>query len=112
MRDGNLFEALNEFGEERIGNVFNDDAQKTAAARDKGAGMRVGKVIQVLDSLPDALGEALADYGSAVDSSGDRGDGNLGRAPCTEFIRPVYCTRSRSRSEGVFRVGQAEKRVA
>ncbi len=32
MRDGDLFKALDELGEERIGDVFNDDAEQAAAA--------------------------------------------------------------------------------
>ncbi len=32
---GDLFEALDQFGEERIGDVFNDDAEEAAAAGDQ-----------------------------------------------------------------------------
>ena len=77
--DGDLFKALNEFGKEGVGDVFNDDAEEAAAAGDEGAGVGVGEVIQLLDGLPDALGEALADQRRAVDGSGDGGDGDLGQ---------------------------------
>ena len=77
--DGDLFEALDQFREERIGDVFNDDAEKAAAAGDQGARVGVGKVVQLLDRLPNALGELFADDGRAVDGARNRGDGNLGQ---------------------------------
>ena len=63
MGDCDFFKALNEFREEGVGDVFNDDAEEAASAGDEGAGVGVRKVIQLLDGLPDALGEALADQG-------------------------------------------------
>ncbi len=78
VRDGDLFEALDQFGEEGIGDVFDDDAEEAAAAGDQRARVGVGKVVELLDGLPDAFGEALADQRRAVDGSGDRGDGDLG----------------------------------
>ena len=59
--DGDLFEALDQLGKEGVGDVFNDDAEEAAAAGNQGARMGVGEVIQLLDGLPDALGEAFAD---------------------------------------------------
>ena len=79
MSDGNLFEALDEFGEEWVGDVFNDDAEEAAAAGDKGARVGVGEVVELLDRLPDALGELLAYDGRAIDGAGDGGDGDLGQ---------------------------------
>ena len=69
MGDGDLFEALNEFGKEGVGDVFNDDAEEAAAAGDERAGMGVWEVVQLLDGLPDALGEAFADERRAIDGS-------------------------------------------
>ena len=56
-----LFKALDQLREEGVGDVFNNDAENAAAARDQGARMGVGKVIQLLDGLPDALGQPVAD---------------------------------------------------
>ena len=77
--DGDLFKALDELGEEGVGDVFNDDAEEAAAAGDEGARVGVGEVIELLDGLPDALGEAFADQRRAVDGAGDSGDGDLGQ---------------------------------
>ena len=76
--DGDLFEALDELREEGVGDVFNDDAEEAAAAGDEGARVGVGEVVELLDGLPDALAEAFADQGRAVDGSGDGGDGDFG----------------------------------
>ena len=77
MRYGNLFKALNQLREKGVGNVFHNDAQNAAAAGDQAARMGIGKVVQLADGAPDALGQAVADRRRAVDGSGDRGDGNL-----------------------------------
>ena len=76
--DGDLFEALDQLGEEGIGDVLNDDAENAAAPGDERAGMGVGKIVELLDCLPDAFAEALADQRRAIHGSGDRGDGDLG----------------------------------
>ncbi len=77
-RDGDLFEALDQLGEEGIGDVFDDDAEQAAAAGDQGARVGVGQVVELLDGLPDAFAEAVADQRRAVHGSGDRGDGDFG----------------------------------
>jgi len=78
VRDGDLFEALDQFGEEWIGNVLDDDAENAAAARDERPSMGVRKIVELLDCLPDTLAETFADQRRAVHGSGDRGDGDLG----------------------------------
>ena len=75
--DRDLLKALDQLWEKGVGNVFNNDPEKTAAARDQGARVGVGKVIQLLDRLPDPLGQPVADHRRAVNGSGDGGDGNL-----------------------------------
>ena len=56
MGDSDFFKALDQFGKEGVGDVFNNDPQEAAAARDKGARMGVGEVVELLDCVPDALG--------------------------------------------------------
>jgi hypothetical protein len=53
--DGDLFKALDQLRKEGVGDVLNDDAEEAAAAGDEGARMGVGKVVELLDRLPDAL---------------------------------------------------------
>jgi hypothetical protein len=53
--DRDLFKALDQLGEEGVGNVFNDDAQQAAVAGNKGARMGIGKIIQLVNRLPNAL---------------------------------------------------------
>ena len=77
VSDGDLFKALDQLGEKRIGDVLDDDPEQAAAAGDQGARVGVGKVIELLDGLPDALGETFADQRRTIDGSGDCGDGNL-----------------------------------
>jgi len=72
--DGYLFKAADQFREEGIGDVFNDDAEQAAFAGDEGACVGVGKVVELLDSLPDAFGKTLADQRRTVDGSRDGGD--------------------------------------
>jgi hypothetical protein len=67
--DGDLFEAGDEFREEGVGDVFDDDAEDAAAPGDQAARVGVGEVVQLLDGLPDALGELLADSGRGVDGA-------------------------------------------
>ncbi len=66
MGDGDLFKALDELGEEWIGDVFDDDAEDAAATGDQAARMGVGKVLELLDGLPDALAEPFADRGERL----------------------------------------------
>ena len=42
--------------------------------------MGVGEVVQLLDGLPDALGELLADDRRAVDGARNCGDGDFGQS--------------------------------
>jgi len=76
---GDFFEALDQLREEGVCDVFNDDAKKAAAAGDQGASVRVGEVVELLDGLPDALGQFLADDGRAVDGSRHCCDGDFGQ---------------------------------
>ncbi len=75
---GDLFKALDELGEEGIGDVFDDDAEDAAAPGDQAARMGVGEVLELIDGLPDPLGQTFADCRRAVDGAGDGGDGDLG----------------------------------
>jgi len=75
--DGDLFEALDQIGEEGIGDVLNDDAEEATAAGNQRSSVGIGKVIQLLDCAPDALAEAFANQWRAIDSSGDGGDRHL-----------------------------------
>src|SRR6516225_6487206 len=54
---GNFFEAFDQLGEEWVGDLGNEQAEKTSAPRDEGAGLCVGKVVQFADGFPDALSE-------------------------------------------------------
>ena len=45
MGHRDLFKALDQFRKKWIGNVFNNDPEKPAAARNQGARVRVGKVV-------------------------------------------------------------------
>ena len=77
-RHRDLFEALDQLGEEGIGDVFDDDAEQAAAAGDQGARVGVGQVVELLDGLPDTLAETVADQRRTVDGSRYCGDGNFG----------------------------------
>src|ERR1700743_2405756 len=59
VRDGDLLEALDQLREERVGDVFDDDAEEAAAAGDERAGMGVRVVVKLLDGLPDPLAGTL-----------------------------------------------------
>ena len=69
MRHGNLFKARDQFGEERVGDVLDDNAQDAAASRDQAARVGVGEVVELLDGLPDALRELLAYRRRSVDGA-------------------------------------------
>src|ERR1700722_6454477 len=58
--NGDFFEALDQLRKEGIGNVLDDDAQKAAASGDKGARVRVGQIVELLDRLPDTFAETFA----------------------------------------------------
>ena len=85
--DRDLFKTLDQFGEERVGNVFNDDAEKTAATGNEGARLGIWKVIQLLDRLPDTLGKTLPHCRRAADRSRDGGDGDLCEGCDGAYIR-------------------------
>ena len=74
MSNCNLFKALDQFREEGIGDVLNNDAEETAVPGNQSARMGVGKVIQMLNGLPDAFRQPVADHRGVVDGSGNRGD--------------------------------------
>ncbi len=69
VRDGNLFKALDQLREKGVGDVFDDDAEDAAAARNQAARMGVGEVIELLDGLPDPLGQPLAHCRRSVDGA-------------------------------------------
>jgi len=77
-RDGDLFELLDEFGEEGVGDFGDDEAEQPAFAGDEGAGLGVGKVVEIGNGFPDAGGEDGVDGGDVIDGAGDGGDGNAG----------------------------------
>src|ERR1700761_90825 len=76
--NGDLFEVLDQFGKEWVGDVLDDDSENAAAARDQAARMTVGEVVQLLDGLPDTLGKPLAHQRGAIDCPGDRRNRYLG----------------------------------
>ena len=76
--DGDVFEILNEFGEEGVGNFRDDEAEQAAFSGDEGTGLGVGKVVEFGDGFPDAGGEDGVDGGNVVDGAGDGGDGDAG----------------------------------
>ena len=76
--DGDLFELLDEFGEERVGNFRDDEAEQFAFAGDEGSGLGVGEIVELGDGLPDAGGEDGIDCGDVVDGAGYGRDGDAG----------------------------------
>src|SRR5579862_1465765 len=49
MRHRDLFKALDQFGKERVGDVFDNNPQDSAAAGDQASRVSVGEVVQLLD---------------------------------------------------------------
>ena len=78
MRDGDLFELLDELGEEGVGDLGDDEAEEPALAGDERTGLGVGKVVEFVDRFPDARGECGIDRWHVVDGAGDGGDGDSG----------------------------------
>ena len=53
---GDIFKSLDQLGEEWVGDLGDDEAKDPAAAGDERACLGVGKVVELVDYLPDALG--------------------------------------------------------
>jgi len=78
-RDGDVFEFLDEFWEEGVSDFRDDETEQAAFAGDEGAGLGVGKVVEIGNSFPDAGGKDGVDGGNVVDGTGDGGDGDAGK---------------------------------
>src|SRR5580704_555483 len=65
--DGYIFEPLDELGEEWIGDFGDDEAEELAATGDQSASLGVGKVVELVDHLPDALGYLRVDRRDVID---------------------------------------------
>ena len=76
--DGDLFELLDEFGEERIGNLRDDEAEQFAFAGDERSGLGVGEIVELGDGLPDTCSEDGIDCRDVVDGAGYGRDGDAG----------------------------------
>jgi hypothetical protein len=77
-RDGDLLELLDEFGEEGVGDLGDDEAEQTRLSGDEGACLGVGKVIEFRNGLPDPGRKRGIDRGHVIDGAGDRGDRDFG----------------------------------
>ena len=80
VADGGGLEALDEFGEEGVGDVRDEEAEEARAAGDEGAGLGVGVVVEIAYGLADAGGHGGVDGGDVVDGAGGGGDGDVGGA--------------------------------
>ncbi len=80
MSDGYLFKVLNEFGEEWIGDVFDDDAENAAAAGDERAGMGIREIaeLSLIACQTRFESRSLTRGGRAIHGPRDRGNGDLG----------------------------------
>jgi hypothetical protein len=78
--DGDIFKALDEFGEEGVGDLGDDETEEAAAAGDEGAGLSVGEVVELVDDLPYAFGDFGIDGYDVIDGARDGGNGDVGSA--------------------------------
>ena len=78
MFNGDIFKALDELGEEGIGDLGDDEAEDPATSGDEGAGLSVGEVVELVDDVPDSLGDLRIDGTDAINGSGDGCDGDIG----------------------------------
>src|SRR5579859_7164584 len=76
--DGLIFEVFDEFGEEGIGYIRNDEPQHAAAAGNKSPRVSVRVEIKLFDRFLDALCGARADFVGTVDGAGDGCRGDFG----------------------------------
>ena len=76
--DGDILEALDEFREEGIGDLGDDEAEDPTASRDEGSRLTIGEVVEFVDDVPDSLGDLRIDGSDPIDGSGDGGDGDIG----------------------------------
>ena len=86
MGDGDLFELLDEFGEERIGNFGDDETEQFAFAGDEGPGLGVREIVEFGDGLPDAGCKDGIDCGDSVDGAGN---GRYGDACTCGYVANV-----------------------
>lgn len=85
--DGGLFEALDELGEEGVGDVGDEEADESAASGDEGAGLGVGEVVELADGVADACSHGRVDGRDVVDCAGDGGDGDAGEPGNIAYIK-------------------------
>src|SRR6185437_9548194 len=64
--------------EEGIGDVGDDEAEQAAAPGAESAGLRIGEIAELADSVPDALCHFWVHAGDAIDGARDGGDGDVG----------------------------------
>ena len=76
--DGDIFESLNEFREEWIGDFRNDQAKEPGAPGDQRPRLAIGEIIQLADGLPHALGHLGIHGRHVIDGAGNSGDGHIG----------------------------------
>ena len=78
--NGDVFEALKEFGKEGVGDLGDDEAEYLAASGDESSSLGVGEVVEFADDVPHAFGQGWVHRGDAVDGAGDRCDGDVRRS--------------------------------
>ena len=76
--DGDVFEALHQFGKEWIRDIGDHQAEHAAASRNQRPRLAVGIVSEFLDRLPNSLSRLGIHRRRVVQSSGDGGNGHLG----------------------------------
>ncbi len=69
MLDGDIFKALDEFGEEGICDFGDYEAEQFAAPGDQGAGLGVGDEVEFFDDVPDLFGHRGVDSRDAIDGA-------------------------------------------
>jgi hypothetical protein len=79
VRYGDLFELLDEFGEEGVGDLGDDETKQSASARDERACLGVGEVVEIGDGLPHASSEDGVYGGDVIDGARDSRDRDTGK---------------------------------
>jgi len=89
--DGDIFKPLDQLGEERIGDLGDDEAEELAASGDQSAGLGVGKVVEFVDHFPDAFGDLRIDGRDVIDGAGDGRDGDVRGAGDGADVHALRC---------------------
>src|SRR6185312_5800680 len=69
------------------GDVLDDDPKEATASGNQRPGLSIGQVAELMDCLPYALGQFLADHRRAVDGARNGGDGNPGQRGDAAYVR-------------------------